>query len=251
MKLRFIFAALILSVSGLPANSQGLALSGVGGAPSGANISFVQHTSKVCAAATTCALAFSSNNGASDFLLYVSSTNSGATGLLSPATDSNSNTITSGSGDLLNDTTQGAIRIECVNSSNSGANTVTAHTTSAINIHISVWEFSGMSATACTVDASNKGIQSATAQSISTSGATLHPTDLVFGVFYDFTNNSSLTVGSGYSSPNSEFTQGSAGQESNLSEGKTVSSTGTQDAKATCGSGTDRVLQIVAAFKSA
>jgi hypothetical protein len=216
-----------------------------GGFSASAGITIVQHQSATCAAANTCALAFGSNNASGNLLIYVSAFNSGSTGQLSAATDSNSNTIANAK---LNDTTQGALRVDCVNSSNSGANTVTAHNSATQRLHIHIWEVSGMNSTACTaLDASNTGIQTATSQSISTSAGTAHANDLVFGAFYDFTNNSSLTAGSGFNPSN--FTDGGAGDESALSESKVVSSTGTQTATATCGSGTDRVLQIVIAFK--
>lgn len=212
--------------------------------PASATITVVQHTHATpCTGTTSCAVAFASNVTSGSSCVYVSSANETATGNMNIATDSNSNTIVLAK---LNDSASGAVRIDYVKNCNAGATTVTAHCGQAgSRLHLHIYEISGLN-TSSPLDQTNNGTQAATSQSISTSSPTTTASEIVFGIFYDFPNNDSLTAGSGFSP--SEFTDGGSGNETLLTEVKIVSSTGTQTATATCGSGTNTIRQIIATF---
>jgi len=106
------------------------------------------------------------------------------------------------------------------------------------DIHIHVIEISGQSSS----PRDAQGHTNSATASVSTSGATTNPNDLVFGFFYDDANNASLTVGGGYSLV--ELSTDATFGDAALSESKTVSSTGTQTA--TCGgNGTDILSQSI------
>lgn len=233
------FLSLLLSLS---QTSSRLPLSGVAGITSsgGGGISVVQHKSSNCSA-TSCSLAFASNNGTGNLLVYLCAGNAGVS--MSAATDTNTNTISNALNNTISST--GAERIDYVASSHSGANTVTCSQTSSNRVHIHIYEISG---TTGTLDSTTNTARGAgTSQSISTSSATTAANEIVFGFFYDQPNNDSLTAGTGFSP--SEFQDGGSGNESSLSEVKIVSSTGTQTATATCGSNTNNILRAIATFK--
>lgn len=216
---------------------------GVTVSPSGGGgITIVQHRSTFCSA-TTCALAFSSNNGASNLLVYFCGAQDSV--LPNTTTDSNSNTITNFAAAGRSGTGAGGLRVDLVATSNSGANTVTCHTTSASRTYMAIYEVSGLPTRA--TDASNAGSQTGTNQTISTTGATTAANEVVFGFFFDAPNNDSMTVGAGYGS--SEFINGGSGNESMLVEAKIVSSTGTQTATMTSGSNTNIIGQSISTFK--
>lgn len=205
-------------------------------------ITIVQHKSS-SNSATSISLAFSSNTGAGNLLIYAAAGNAGVA--LAACTDNNSNTITNGTV-LTNGA--GATRVDIVASSNAGACTVTASQSTANRMHLHIWEVSGIT-TSSPLDQSKTANQTGTNQSISTSSATSVANELVMAFFYDQPNDDSLTAGSGYSP--SEFTDGGAGNESALSEVKTVSSTGTQTATCTCGSSSNNINQSILTFKGA
>jgi hypothetical protein len=210
------------------------------------NITIVQHKSGDSGSfVASFSLAFTSNVTAGNMLIYFSAA-TGGNSVITAATDNNSNTILNALD--FNPTTPSAeIRVEYVKVSNSGSTTVTAHSTTTDRLALHIWEVSGLNATTPLDLTETGGPTTSTSQSLTTSGTTAVANELVFAGFYDRDNNASFSAGSGYSP--SEFSDGGANHNSGLTEVKIVSSTGTQTATATCGSGTDNVYQIIATFK--
>jgi hypothetical protein len=204
----------------------------------------VQHRTTFSNGTTSVALPFSSNNAAGNTLAYASSAGIGTVGVsMQIATDNNSNTIANGV-DLASSgaSGNGAARWDYVASSNSGANTVTAHAPSTFDIHLHIWELSGC-ATSSPVRASGS-THSATG-SVSTSTSTPLSGDAVLAYFYDNPANDALTIGSGYTT--SDISSNTTGLDSALSEYKTATGNGTQTATCT-GNGTNSLDQVIVVF---
>jgi len=201
----------------------------------------VQHRTAFSNGTTTLALAFLSNNAAGNLLAYASAAGVAGSGSMNAATDSNTNTIANAV-TIASVSGNGAARIDYVANSNSGANTVTGHAGSTVDIHLHIWEISGC-VTSSPVRASGS-THSATA-SVSTSTTAPLTGDAVLGFFYDNPANNTLTAGSGYTT--SDTSRNSTGGDAALSEYKTATGNGTQTA--TCsGNGVNTLTQVIAVF---
>lgn len=227
-------ASLLFPVSN---HAQGIVrIPGPGGLPpASSSITVVQeqkaNTSSSCNSVTTCSITITSSVGAGHLLVYFTAVELGSG--LNACTDttggSSQNTIATA---LNVNLASGSQRISYVANSNAGSTVVTCTTTSAANIHMHVWEVSGTT-TGTPLDLHESHTQTGTAQSYTSTGSTSFANEILFGFFYDRTNDDSWTAGSGFSP--SLFSDGGSGNESALSESKIISSTGTQTITATCG----------------
>jgi hypothetical protein len=198
-------------------------------------IAILQETSKYCIA-TSCSLAFPNSVGSGHLLVYI--TGDASPGLTA-STDNNGNTVAN----ALTYTFNGLERVDYVSSSNSGATTVTGNASQSGQIHLHIWEISGL---AGTLDASNTGHASSTSLTISTSTSTSANNEVVLGFFFNALSNSTFTAGSGYA--NYTQTNDSTDGDSGLSEGELVTTTGTQTATAAV-SPSSSVDEIIVTFK--
>jgi hypothetical protein len=200
----------------------------------------VQHRTTFSNGTTTLALAFLSNNAAANLLVYCTSGGPTASAM-NVATDSNTNTIANAVS-ISSSGSAGAARLDYVANAHSGANTVTGHSPSSVDIHLHIWEISGC-VTSSPVRATGS-TQSPTG-SVSTSTTTPLTGDAVLAFFYDNPANDTLTVGSGYTT--SDTSQNGTGGDAALSEYKSATAGGTQTA-ACGGNGTDTLAQVIAVF---
>jgi len=207
-------------------------------------VGVVQHRSSFGTHVTSLALAFSTNNTAQNLLNYLTGGGTNVT-TITAATDSNSNTIANATS--VSSSTAGGARSDYVASANSGANTVTAHTTgTTADIHLHIWEISGCVTTSPVRDTGT--VASSATASVSTTGSSTLAGDAVIGFFSDDANSRTLVAGSGYSP--SELTNNSTGGDADLSEFEAAPASGTQTATCT-GNSTDLMGQIIVTFKQA
>jgi hypothetical protein len=202
----------------------------------GGGIVINQFTSTFCVAATTCAKAFTSTVGSGHTLIYAVG---GAGCTPTATTDNNTNSIAN----ALTFVGNGSERIDTVSLSNSGSTTVTAHCNTSGQLHIHIWEVTGLTGA---LDQSGTTTQTATSLTVSTSSPTTTTNDLVFGFFFDNSNDYAFTPGSGFSP--SQSTLDATDNDAALSEVKVVSSIGTQTATATITT-SSAMDNIVAAFQ--
>jgi hypothetical protein len=128
-----------------------------------------------------------------------------------------------------------------------GADTVTVHMSAAHNLHMHIYEVSGLLASSV-LDQTGSNFQTgATAATVSTSAATTTANEFVFAYFARNNGSGTWTAGAGYgntkASPNA-----SAGTDA-FSEGKIISANGTQTATATS-SASDGLTSVIATFKA-
>jgi hypothetical protein len=215
----------------------------LGALPAGATITVVQHSSASTGNNTSLARAFTQPNTAGNLLVVAISTYAGET--INAPTDSLNNTYvqavtTSQPGNAV-------AAIYYAPNCKGGANTVTAHISASDNIHLHVYEISGI-ATSSPVDvAGTATVSNTTSLTVSTTSATTSPNDYVFAYFGDNNSQETFVAGSGYG--DTEQTESSSG-DAGFSEDKIVSSVGTQVAAATA-SGVDPITALIVAFKAA
>lgn len=203
------------------------------------SINIVQHRSVLGVGVSSISLAFLSPNAAGNLLIYAIGENGSQPTL---TTDSNGNTVDNVfSGGIAS----GKCRLDFVKLCNAGSNTVTAHGGGSDRIHLHIWEISGCISDP--LDQSNTKSQTATNVSISTTSPTVVAEELVFGYFYDFPSNDTLTIGSGFNA--SEFTAGVAATESMLTEVNIVGTVGIQTASIV--NAVQTISMIIATFKVA
>jgi hypothetical protein len=202
----------------------------------------VQHRSTFGNGVSSQALAFLSNNAAGNLLVYCGGVGFGP-GPLTAATDTNTNTIANATANAGVNGGAGSSRVDYVANSHSGANTVTVHSTTAGDVHIHIWEISGC-VTISPVGDSGKVNSSATA-SVSTTGSLALIGDAVLAFFYDDAANDALVAGSGYGT--SDLSANTTGGDSALSEFKTATAGGTQNATLT-GNGAHALSQSIVVF---
>jgi hypothetical protein len=128
-----------------------------------------------------------------------------------------------------------------------GADTVTVHMSAAHNLHMHIYEVSGL-LTSSVLDQSGSNFQTgATAATVSTSAATSTANEFVFAYFARNNGSGTWTAGAGYG--NTKASPNTSAATDAFSEGKIVSATGTQTATATA-SASDGLTSIIATFKA-
>lgn len=202
----------------------------------------VQHRSTFTNGATSLALPFSSNNAAGNLLVYCTGGGQAVGVSNNIATDSNTNTIANAINLASAGGTSGSARIDYVASSHSGANTVTAHSTASLDLHIHIWEISGC---VTTTPVRATGTADSATASVATSTTTPLTGDAVIAFFYDNPANNALVAGTGYTP--SDLSSNTTGGDSAISEYKTATAGGTQTATIT-GNSTNKVDQVIAVF---
>ncbi|MFY9527638.1 MAG: choice-of-anchor D domain-containing protein [Candidatus Acidiferrales bacterium] len=129
-----------------------------------------------------------------------------------------------------------------------GANTVTVHATGTNNLHLHIYEISGL-LTSSVLDQIGSNFQSGvTAATVSTAGPTTAANEYVFAYVGRNNGTGTWTAGTGYGDARSSPNTTSATDA--FSEDKIVSATGTQTAAATS-SATDALTSVIATFKAA
>jgi hypothetical protein len=129
-----------------------------------------------------------------------------------------------------------------------GPDTVTVHMTGTNNLHLHIYEVSGL-LTSSVLDQFGSNFQSsATGGTVSTSTATTAANEFVFAYFGRDNGSGTWTTGAGYGNTQSSPNVGAATDA--FSEAKIVSTTGTQTATATS-SRTDSLTSVIATFKAA
>jgi Abnormal spindle-like microcephaly-assoc'd, ASPM-SPD-2-Hydin len=129
-----------------------------------------------------------------------------------------------------------------------GANTVTVHATGTNNLHLHIYEISGL-VTSSVLDQSGSNFQSTTTTAtVSTAGPTTAANEYVFAYVGRNNGTGTWTAGTGYGDARSSPNTTSATDA--FSEDKIVSATGTQTATATS-SATDALTSVIATFKAA
>ena len=112
-----------------------------------------------------------------------------------------------------------------------GADTVTVHMTGTNNLHLHIYEISGL-VTSSVLDQIGSNFQSGvTAATVSTSGATTTANEFVFAYFGRDNGSGTWTAGTGYGNALASPNTGSGTDA--FSEDKIISATGTQTATAT------------------
>jgi hypothetical protein len=126
-----------------------------------------------------------------------------------------------------------------------GPDTVTVHMTGTNNLHMHIYEISGL-VTSSVLDQIGSNFQSgATAATVSTSGATTTANEFVFAYFGRDNGSGTWAAGTGYGNALASPNTGSGTDA--FSEGKILSATGTQTATATS-SATDALTSVIATF---
>lgn len=208
-----------------------------------ATITVVQHSSASTGSNTSVARAFSQPNTAGNLLVVAVSTYASET--INAPTDSLNNTYIQAV--TISQPGNAVAAIYYVPNCKGGANTVTAHISPSDNIHLHIYEISGI-ATSSPLDVAGTNILSNTnSLSVSTTSATTNPNDYVFAYFADNNSQETFVAGSGYG--DTEQTESPSG-DAGFSEDKIVSSVGTQIATATA-SGRDSITALIVAFKAA
>jgi hypothetical protein len=128
-----------------------------------------------------------------------------------------------------------------------GADTVTVHMTGTNNLHLHIYEISGL-VTSSVLDQIGSNFQSGTAATVSTAASTAAANEFVLAYFGRDNGSGTWTAGTGYgntlASPNS-----GAGTDA-FSEAKIVSSTAKQTATVTS-SASDSLTSVIATFVAA
>jgi hypothetical protein len=129
-----------------------------------------------------------------------------------------------------------------------GANTVTVHATGTNNLHLHIYEISGL-VTSSVLDQTGSNFQSgATTATVSTAGPTTAANEYVFAYVGRDNGTGTWTAGPGYGDTRSSPNTASAADA--FSEDKIISATGTQTATATS-SATDALTSVIATFRAA
>jgi len=246
---RLLLSLILLSAVGLSAQVSNCTSTSYGN-----SVTCVQAAVKIITSGTSTTLAYGSNPTAnhlliawlsSDCPLSASSCNTEAATI----SDTIGNTWNTCPARLVGSGTQGSVYCWYAVNNSTAADTITYASLlapgSASHLMLQT-EWSGM-ATSSVLDQTGTAT-AANQTTVSTSSATTNGTDLVCGHFMDWTNNDTLTVGSGYTivGHNQDTTNGSA----DMTECKTVTTTGTQTA--TCGGNTsgDILVDTIQAFKT-
>ncbi len=212
-------------------------------------IALVQHKSVTATGGASLALAFASNVASGNLIVVAVSTYSGAT--ISSPTDNSSpsnNAYALAVSDNPPTTgTPSAASIYYAVANATGPLTITAHISAAHNIHLHIYEISGLSSTLSSVlDQTGANFQTPTTSGIvSTSGATTVANEYVFAFFA--TDNSTQTWTKGGSYTDVE-TSNRVGGDSGFSEDLVITSTGMQTATAAF-TGQDFVTSVIATFR--
>src|SRR5579864_199649 len=128
-----------------------------------------------------------------------------------------------------------------------GPDTVTVHMTGTNNLHLHIYEVSGL-VTSSVLDQIGSNFQSGvTAATVSTAGATTTANELVFAYFGRDNGSGTWTTGTGYGNALASPNTGSATDA--FSEDKIISATGIQTATATS-SAADALTSVIATFKA-
>jgi hypothetical protein len=129
-----------------------------------------------------------------------------------------------------------------------GADTVTVHMTGTNNLHLHIYEISGL-VTSSVLDQTGSNYQSsAIAGTVSTSGPTTTANEFVFTLFARDNGSGTWTMGTGYGNTQSSPNSGSGTDA--FSEDRIISATGTQTATATS-SASDALTSVIATFVAA
>lgn len=207
----------------------------------------VQSTSTTCHSCTSQALAYPSNLGAGHTIVTITC---GGTAHAPHNISSTNNTWT-----LKLTSSNGTIGAECnlweQENSVAGADTVTATSGNADDIHVYIFEISGL-LTASGFDASGTGADTTTntAHSVTTSGAVAQSSEYALGNFFSWNvgTGQTFTAGSGFT--NRQTTVNTAGGDSGVVEDQVLSgASGTQTASTTFGT-TDTAIKLIATWKA-
>ena len=198
---------------------------------------------------TSLALAFSSNVTAGDLIVVAVSTYTGET-ISSPTDNSSPSNDAYGLAVSAKPATTGtpsAASIYYAVANATGALTITAHIGASDNIHLHIYEISGLSPTLSSVlDQTGSNAQtSTTSATVSTGGATKVANEYVFAFFA--TDNSTQTWTKGGSYTDVE-TANRIGGDSSFSEDLVITSAGKQTATATSTTA-DRITSVIATFQ--
>jgi hypothetical protein len=212
-------------------------------------ITVVQHKSVAAIGGTSLALAFTSNVTSGNLIVVAVSTYSGAT-ISSPTDNSSPSNNTYALAISNNPTTAGtpsAASIYFAVANATGPLTITAHISAAHNIHLHLYEISGLSSTLSSLlDQTGANFQTRTTSgTVSTGGTTTVANEYIFAFFA--TDNSTQTWTKGGSYTDVE-TSNRTGGDSGFSEDLIIASMGKQTATATFTSA-DLVTSIIATFK--
>jgi hypothetical protein len=207
-------------------------------------IAVVQHTS-VSAAGTSLALAFVSNVTSGDLIVVAVSTYTGET--INNPTDNSSNAYALAVSDKPPTTgTPSAASIYYAVANSTGPLTITSHISASDNIHLHIYEVSGLSSTLNSVlDRTGSNLQTpTTSATVSTSGATTVANEYVFAFFASDNSTQTWTKGGSYTDVETSNRAG----DSSFSEDLVITSAGTQTATAAF-TVKDRVTSVIATFK--
>jgi hypothetical protein len=235
----------VVAVSGVASNGMSFTVLAV--VPK--TIAVVQHKSATATGGASLALAFTSNVTSGNVIVVAVSTYSGAT--ISSPTDNSSASNNTYALAVSNNPpitgTPSAASIYYAVANATGPLTITAHISAAHNIHLHIYEISGLSSTLSAVlDQTGASFQTPTTSGIvSTSGATTVANEYVFAFFA--TDNSIQTWTKGGSYTDLE-TSNRVGGDSGFSEDLVITSTGKQTATATL-TGKDFVTSVIATFR--
>jgi hypothetical protein len=205
-------------------------------------ISKVQSKSSQTTGVTSASVVFTSNCAAGNLLIYGTGAGNG-TGITA-ATDNNTNTIALAKAQA-GTTPAGDCRVDYVANSNAGACTVTCHATGSSDMHLHIWEVSGVTTTSPLRDTGS--VASSATGSVTTAGSTTVSGDADFAFFQDDPNGDTLTADGSFTW--NEFSTKAAG-DSALSELKQATASGSQTATVS-GNGTNVMSQIIATFIAA
>jgi len=212
-------------------------------------IAVVQHKSVSATGGASLALAFPSNVTSGDLIVVAVSTYSGAA-ITSPTDNSSpsNNTYALAVSDQPPTTgTPSAASIYYAVANATGPLTITAHINAAHNIHLHIYEISGLSSTISSIlDQTGANFQtSTTSATVSTGGATTVANEYVFAFFATDNSTQTWTQGGAYTDVE---TSNRVGGDSGFSADLVSSSMGKQTATATLTSA-DLVTSLLATFK--
>ena len=237
-----------LSGTGTSSTSPAVSLSPSSLTFGSAAVAFVQDGGATGSGSTTLAVKLPSNVTKNNLLIVGVSSFAGNAFATTPITDTLGATWTQAV--LKNPGTTGTPALAALFyavAPSAGADTVTVHMTGTNNLHLHVYEVSGLLTTAVLDQIGSNFQSSGTAASVVTAGPTTSPNEFVFGYFARDNGSGTWTGGSGYS--NGLATPNTGSGTDAFSEDKTVSALGTQTATATS-SASDALTSVIATFKA-
>ncbi|MFI4972169.1 MAG: beta strand repeat-containing protein, partial [Hyphomicrobiales bacterium] len=209
-------------------------------------IAFVQDAGATGSGSTTLAVAFASNVTQNNLIVVGVSSSASNSFAATPITDTRGSSwslaVTRNPG-TTGTPALAAIYYAVVPST--GPDTVTVHMTGTNNLHLHIYEVSGL-VTSSVLDKTGSNYQTgATAATVSTSAATTAANEFVFAYFGKNNGSGTWTAGTGYGNTKASPNTGSATDA--FSEDKIISATGTQTATATA-SASDGLTSVIATF---